>query len=57
VAIEDYSFLEALATDGTFSPSFREAVDVVNVQQALINSWDSRTWETVTDLTGENRDK
>jgi len=27
------------------------------VQQALINSWDSRTWETVTDLTGENRGK
>ncbi|CAB4534221.1 unannotated protein [freshwater metagenome] len=57
VAIEDYSFLEALATDGVFSPSFREAVDVVNVQQALINSWDSKTWETVTDLSGENRGK
>ena len=28
----------------------REAVDVVNVQQALINSWDSRTWESVRDL-------
>jgi predicted dehydrogenase len=52
VAIEDYSFLESLATDVPFSPSFREAVDVVSVQQALIESWDSKTWETVTDLAG-----
>lgn len=52
VATEDFSFLEALATDAPFSPSFREAVDVVNVQQALIDSWDSKTWETVVDLAG-----
>ena len=52
VAIEDYSFLESLATEVPFSPSFREAVDVVSVQQALIESWDSKTWETVTDLAG-----
>jgi hypothetical protein len=50
VAIEDYSFLEALATGGTFSPSFREAVDVVSVQEAVIKSWESRTWEPVVDL-------
>ena len=31
-------------------PGFREAVDVVSVQQALIDSWDSRTWESVRDL-------
>lgn len=53
VAIEDYSFLESLATGAPFSPSFREAVDVVSVQQALITSWDSRTWEPVIDLAGE----
>lgn len=52
VAIEDYSFLESLATGKPFSPSFREAVDVVNVQQALIQSWDSRTWQPVVDLAG-----
>ena len=52
VAIEDYSVLESLATEVPFSPSFREAVDVVSVQQALIESWDSKTWETVTDLAG-----
>ncbi|MEL0273804.1 MAG: Gfo/Idh/MocA family oxidoreductase [Pontimonas sp.] len=52
MAIEDYSFLEALATGGDFSPSFREAVNVVSVQQALINSWESRSWEKVVDLAG-----
>lgn len=50
VAIEDFSFLEAMATGKPFSPSFREAVDVVNVQQALIDSWTSRTWQPVEDL-------
>lgn len=54
VAIEDYSFLEAIATGEKFSPSFKEAVDVVSVQQALINSWESRTWEPIIDLTGES---
>jgi predicted dehydrogenase len=50
MAIEDYSFLEALATGKDFSPSFREAVDVVSVQQALITSWESRSWEPVVAL-------
>ena len=53
MAIEDYSFLEAIATGGDFSPSFREAVDVVSVQQALINSWESRSFEPVVNLAGE----
>jgi predicted dehydrogenase len=53
MAIEDYSFLDSLATGATFSPSFREAVAVVSVQQALINSWESRAFEPVVDLTGE----
>ena len=53
MAIEDYSFLEAIATGGDFSPSFREAVNVVSVQQALINSWESRSFEPVVDLAGE----
>jgi predicted dehydrogenase len=50
VATEDLAFLEALATGGTFSPGFREAVDIVSVQQALINSWESHHWEPVVDL-------
>ena len=53
MAIEDYSFLEAIATGGDFSPSFREAVNVVSVQLALINSWESRSFEPVVDLSGE----
>lgn len=50
VATEDLAFLEALATGTSFSPGFREAVDIVSVQQALITSWDSRRWEPVVDL-------
>ena len=41
VAIEDVTFLESLVTGERFSPGFREAVDVVSVQQALIDSWES----------------
>lgn len=50
VAIEDYNFLESLATRAPFSPGFREAVDVVSVQRALIDSWETRSWQTVRDL-------
>ena len=50
IAIQDYAFLEALATGQPYSPSFAEAVDVVNVQQALIDSWQSRSWQDVHDL-------
>jgi predicted dehydrogenase len=50
VAIEDFNFLQALATGTSFSPGFAEAVDVVSVQQAVIDSWESRTWETVRGL-------
>ena len=53
VAIEDLCFLEALVTGATFRPGFREAVDVVSVQQALIDSWTSRTWQPVVDLAEE----
>ena len=50
VAIEDHAFLQSLVTGEPFSPSFGNAVDVVAVQQALVDSWDSRTWETVPPL-------
>jgi predicted dehydrogenase len=53
IAIEDLNFLNSLATGDVFAPGFREAVNVVNVQQALINSWESRSWEPVVDLVGE----
>lgn len=47
ICIEDYSFLTAWVTGESFKPSFREAVNVVNVQAALIKSWDSKSWEKV----------
>ena len=50
IAIEDFAFMQSLVTGSGFQPGFAEAVDVVSVQQALINSWDSRSWETVCDL-------
>ena len=50
IAIQDHSFLEALATGAGFSPGFEEAVDVVSVQQALLDSWASRSWQPVIDL-------
>jgi len=50
VAIEDLNFMNCLATGERYSPGFKEAVDVVSVQQALINSWESRKWEPVVDL-------
>ena len=50
ICIEDYSFLTAWVTGESFKPSFREAVNVVNVQAALINSWDSKSWEKVTSI-------
>jgi len=50
ITIQDFAFLEALATGARFSPGFEEAVDVVGVQQALIDSWGSRSWQDVADL-------
>ncbi|MFM8835944.1 MAG: Gfo/Idh/MocA family protein [Actinomycetota bacterium] len=50
VAIEDLNFMNSLVTGERFSPGFKEAVDVVSVQQALINSWTSRKWEPVLNL-------
>ncbi len=55
VAIEDHAFLESLAGGEPFRPGFAEAVDVVSVQQALIDSWQSRTWEPVRDLKASPR--
>ena len=50
VAIEDLNFMNSLVTGERYTPGFKEAVDVVSVQQALINSWSSRKWEPVADL-------
>jgi hypothetical protein len=43
--------MNCLTSSERYTPGFKEAVDVVSVQQALINSWTSRKWEPVVDLT------
>ncbi len=47
IAIEDYEFLNAVARDESYEPSFDAALEYVAVQDALIRSWDSRSWEDV----------
>jgi predicted dehydrogenase len=47
ICIEDHSFLTAWVEGKEFKPSFKEAVDVVSVQAALIRSWESKRWEMV----------
>jgi hypothetical protein len=42
--------MQSIVEGQKFGQSFKEAVDVVSVQHALINSWSSRTWERVKDL-------
>ncbi len=48
--IEDYEFMSSVAAGRRHEPGFAEAVDYVSVQDALIRSWRSEHWETVTRL-------
>jgi predicted dehydrogenase len=50
VTIEDHHFAEAVAEGRPFSPGFAEAVEYVSVQDAMLRSWESRSWEPVIDL-------
>lgn len=45
--IEAYNFLNSLVTGRQGVPGFAEAAAVARVQQAMIRSWESGTWETV----------
>jgi predicted dehydrogenase len=47
VAIEDFEFLESVGRDEKHEPGFEEALAAVEVQAALIRSWDSEHWEDV----------
>ena len=47
IAIEDFEFLEAVARGEPHEASFEQALDVAAVQEALVRSWDSGTWEDV----------
>lgn len=46
--IEAYHFLRSIATGEQGEPGFREAFQVARVQEAIIRSWTSGRWETVT---------
>ncbi|MEM7092998.1 MAG: Gfo/Idh/MocA family oxidoreductase [Actinomycetota bacterium] len=48
--IEGHEFLHAVATGEQHQPGFTEAIDYVSVQSALIRSWDSGSWEDVTNI-------
>jgi predicted dehydrogenase len=47
VAIEDFELLQAVARGEQHTPSFEDAVRVVEVQEAVIRSWESGRWEDV----------
>lgn len=48
--IEAYQFLQSIVDGQQREPSFASALALANVQNAMICSWDSGTWETVQDL-------
>lgn len=48
--IEALGFLRAVAEEQPFSPGFDAAVDVASVANAMVRSWESEQWETVTSL-------
>jgi hypothetical protein len=50
VCIEDHEFLESAATGRLHKPGFAEALQFVEVQDAVLRSWKSGHWETVTSL-------
>jgi predicted dehydrogenase len=50
IAIEDVEFLNAVARDESYEPSFDAALDYVAVQAALVRSWESERWEDVVPL-------
>jgi len=52
ITIEDHHFATAIAEGRPFEPGFDAAVDYVSVQAALLQSWQSRSWEKVVDLRG-----
>jgi predicted dehydrogenase len=46
--IEMYNFLSGVVSGKQGQPGFAEALAVANVQQAIMRSWESERWETVT---------
>ena len=52
VAIEDFELLQAVTRGVPHTPSFEDAVGVVEVQDAVIRSWESGRWEDVVRIGG-----
>jgi predicted dehydrogenase len=50
VCIEDHEYLESVALGRKHTPSFTDALQFVSVQSAVLASWASGHWETVTSL-------
>jgi predicted dehydrogenase len=50
IAIEVHEFLQAVAEGRPHEPGFEDALRYVEVQEALVRSWSSGTWEEVTRL-------
>ena len=48
--IEDYEYLSSVAAGRQHDPGFREAINYVSVQDALLRSWKSERWEDVTNI-------
>lgn len=50
VAIEDFEFLQAVARGEQHEAGFEQALAVAAVQEAIVRSWESGTWEDVVAL-------
>ncbi len=53
VTIEDHEFCTAVAQERPFQPGFEQALEFARVQDALLRSVHSGSWETVVPLHGE----
>lgn len=49
-AIEAFAFLHSIYSGEQAAPSFADAVELANVQAAMMRSWQSGRWEDVPDL-------
>ncbi len=48
--IEAYQFLQSIIDDRQHTPDFEDALQVANVNAAMVRSWESGQWEEVTPL-------
>jgi len=55
--IEAYNFLRSIVDDSQREPSFRAALDLAQVQQAMIRSWANQKWEDVNYSFAEGADQ